>query len=491
MKRFFSVIISAIFLISNLLAIIPDSVANKPSDIQGPPVIQSSGSTVRAYGADIGQNVTFQFPTGTSKTAWAGTIRGDLNGTAAKFYCIDISHNLATWSSSNQNEYTDDGPTNQYISYILNNYAPFTGTPTANQASAAQLAIWHFSDGVDVNTITNATVKALAVQIVNDAYANATSGSILSTLIFNPSSLTVPVGQNATFSLTAYNATFQTMPGVNVSFTSTSGTLGFNSAVTDATGVVSGITLAQGSGNSATVTATANHIIPQGTRYIHKTAPNQYQQIVLATPVNTTVATNATVTWVTAADLSITKTASSYSGNNGDVITFTITVTNHGPSTATGVEVTDVLPSGLDYTSHSASQGTYTQGTGVWAVGSLANGASATLQMTTTVNLQSLNSTYFTLGQATGYNLFVLNDLFQPSSDTEGKVAVGHDAHLAGYSVGDKLNNAFGAEDVLIVGNNLTYISGAVYGGNVVYGNSTNLPINAVSIITEILGKVA
>lgn len=482
MKRYFSVIISAILLVSNLFAVIPDSVANKPFDGRKPPMSQSSGTTVKVYGIDIGQNVSFQYPIGTTMQVWAGTLNGDLNGNAAKFYCIDISHYLATWSSSSPNEYTDDGPTNQYISYILNNYAPFTGTPTANQASAVQTAIWHFSDGVDVNTITNATVKALAMQIVNDAYANANSGSILSTLIFNPSNLVIPVGQNASFNLTAYKSTFQPMQGINVDFSATSGTLGFTSAVTDATGVISGITLAKGTSNNATVTATAHHIVPQGTRYIHKVSPDQYQKIVLATPVNAAIATNATVTWVESADLSISKTASSYSGNNGDVITFTITVTNHGPSPATGIKVTDVLPSGLNYTSHNASQGNYNTGTGVWSVGSLGNGASATLQMTTTVSLQSLNATYFTLGPAAGYNLFVLNDLFQPSSDTEGKVAVGHDAHLSGYSVGDKLNNAFGAEDVLVVGNDLTYVSGAVYGGNVVYGHSTNLPLNAVSI---------
>lgn len=47
---------------------------------------------------------------------------------------------------------------------------------------------------------------------------------------------------------------------------------------------------------------------------------------------------------------------------------------------ATGVEVTDQLPAGVTYASHAASAGTtYTAATGVWAVGSLAKDASATL----------------------------------------------------------------------------------------------------------------
>lgn len=482
MKRINLFILFLSITVSQLFAVVPDSISNKPSVVPVTPPVMSSGTTVRVFGTGTGQNVSFQFPIGTTMNVWAGTLNGDLNGTAAKFYCIDISHWLATWSTSSPNEYTDDGPTNQYISYILNNYAPFTGTPTATEAAAIQIAIWHFSDGVDANTVTNTTIKNRALSIIADAMANSNSGSILSTLLFNPGTQTIPVGQNAVFNLTAYNASFQTMQGVNVDFASTSGSLNFSSAVTDATGTVSNLILTKGAQNSATVTATAHHIIPQGTRYIHKTRPNDQQKIVLATPVNTTVTTNASVTWVSSADLSISKTASSTSGNHGDVITFTITVTNHGLSGATNVAVTDHLPSGLTFNSASASQGSYNSNTGVWTVGSLANGASATLQMTTTVNLQSLNSNYFNLGPATGYNLFVLNDAFQPSSDTEGKVAVGHNAHFAGYSVGDKLTFAPGTEDVLVVGNDLTYISGAVYSGNVVYGHSTNLPINAVSI---------
>jgi len=469
-------------IMSQAFAVVPDSIANKPFVVPGGSMTQSSGSTVRVFGTGTGSNVSFQFPLGTNMNVWAGTLAGELNGIAAKFYCIDISHNLATYSVSSPNEYTDNGSTNQYISYILNNYAPFTGAPTANEAAAIQIAIWHFSDGVDASTVTNATIKNRALAIIADANANSNSGSILSTLLFNPTSQSLPMGQSAVFNLTGYNASFLTMQGVNVDFGASSGSLNFTSAVTDATGTISGVTLSQGVSNNATITATAHHIIPQGTRYVHKVSPNQYQKIVLATPINTTVTSSATITWVATADLSITKTSSSNSGNHGEIITFTITVTNHGPNGATNVVVTDQIPTGLDFNSYSASQGTYNNTTGVWTVGSLANGGTATLQMTTTVNLQSLNSNFFTLGEAVGYNLFVLNDVFQPSSDTEGKVAVGHNAYFAGYSVGDKLSYPSGTEDVLIVGNDLTYVSGAVYNGNVVYGNSSNLPINAVSI---------
>jgi len=69
----------------------------------------------------------------------------------------------------------------------------------------------------------------------------------------------------------------------------------------------------------------------------------------------------------------------------GSNVTLTVTATNGGPADATGVEITDLLPTGLTFVSATPSQGTYTPGTGVWTVGSVANGASATLQIVATV----------------------------------------------------------------------------------------------------------
>lgn len=189
------------------------------------------------------------------------------------------------------------------------------------------------------------------------------------------------------------------------------------------------------------------------------------------------------------ADLSLTKTVSNTNPQDGDIITYTITVTNSGPGNATGVEVTDILPNGVIYQSNSSSHGSYNPATGIWWIGNLANGSSATLTISVKVDVALLNSSSFDLGPATGFNVFVLNDLNQPSSDTEGKMAVGRDANLSFYSVGDKLPNSNGTEDVLIVGRNLYFTSGAVYGGNVVYGNYTNLPTYAVSISNGTLRK--
>ena len=94
---------------------------------------------------------------------------------------------------------------------------------------------------------------------------------------------------------------------------------------------------------------------------------------------------SALLTVTPLADLSVTKTVDDSMPVVGDNVTFTITVRNDGPSDATGVEITDPVVIGLDYVSDAPSQGGFVSSTGVWTVGALASGASATLQLTTRV----------------------------------------------------------------------------------------------------------
>jgi uncharacterized repeat protein (TIGR01451 family) len=80
------------------------------------------------------------------------------------------------------------------------------------------------------------------------------------------------------------------------------------------------------------------------------------------------------------ADLAITKVDSADPSRAGRNLTYTIAVTNNGANPATGVTVTDTLPSGLSARSSTASQGSCSGTTTVTcAVGDLAVGASATV----------------------------------------------------------------------------------------------------------------
>src|SRR5262249_39090555 len=83
--------------------------------------------------------------------------------------------------------------------------------------------------------------------------------------------------------------------------------------------------------------------------------------------------------------LALAKTVSDPQPNAGATVTFTVTLTNNGPSSATGVQVTDLLPTGLTLVSAAPGQGTYNSTTGVWNVGTLASGAQVQLSLQATV----------------------------------------------------------------------------------------------------------
>jgi uncharacterized repeat protein (TIGR01451 family) len=156
------------------------------------------------------------------------------------------------------------------------------------------------------------------------------------------------------------------------------------------TGVWSIGTLSSGSSIALAVTATVNPAGPY-TNAAEITAAGEVDPD--STPGNGTgngeddEATLATAPGG-AADLSLAKTVDDPAPNFGGTVVFTITVSNAGPSPATGVAVTDLLPAGYTYVGDdSAGSGTtYDPGTGVWTVGSLSSGGSIALAVTATVN---------------------------------------------------------------------------------------------------------
>ncbi|MBN1301910.1 MAG: choice-of-anchor A family protein [Melioribacteraceae bacterium] len=229
----------------------------------------------------------------------AGTFYGTLDGNSVKFYCIDMQNNLAY----NQ-DYWDNGPTPSEITYILNNYFPFQNHPDAvwsdrDEAAAVQVAIWHFSDGLDANTVTNNnTVKNRALEIIADANANHASNPSMETLILIPSMQTVFEGDNAVLTVGAYNLNGDGIENVTVSLTSTGGSIAPTSVTTDATGHAGPITVSLNGVGVVTVTAEADVVIPQGTRYIHKNYPNSKQKLVLATPIVDKKSVTATIEWI-------------------------------------------------------------------------------------------------------------------------------------------------------------------------------------------------
>ena len=110
-------------------------------------------------------------------------------------------------------------------------------------------------------------------------------------------------------------------------------------------------------------------------------------------------------------------------------MTFQIVVDNNGAALASNVSLTDLLPAGLTATANNgvASQGSYDAVTGVWTVGTIANGGNATLTLEGTVDVgEGGNTIVNTTTAASG-------DQPDPTTfgdDLSESVAVDDDANL-------------------------------------------------------------
>jgi uncharacterized repeat protein (TIGR01451 family) len=119
-------------------------------------------------------------------------------------------------------------------------------------------------------------------------------------------------------------------------------------------------------------------------------------QFVTATATNTPEAETSAfaqdiVVTALVANLSLSKTTTSTTVTTGQTISYTITVTNNGPDSATGVTITDNLPGNTSFVSATPTQGSCSGSTTVTcSIGTLANGASATV--TLQVQASSLGS---------------------------------------------------------------------------------------------------
>ena len=197
------------------------------------------------------------------------------------------------------------------------------------------------------------------------------------------------VAQNVTFTIVVENLGKDSATDVfiddvlpaGLSFVSTSDPLAYN----DSTGVWTVGTVNVGPTNTKTLTITAN-VTQSGTftndaevSTTHR--PKEYDPEPANNKGSATVKTRE-------ADLEVTKKVDNATPNVGDVITFTVTVSNHGPDTANNIEITDTFPTaGLQLLTGSVveSAGTFDAGTGIWEISSLANGSSATLTLPATV----------------------------------------------------------------------------------------------------------
>jgi uncharacterized repeat protein (TIGR01451 family) len=120
------------------------------------------------------------------------------------------------------------------------------------------------------------------------------------------------------------------------------------------------------------------------------------------------------------ADLALTKSGGNPAPNVGDTVTFTLTLSDLGPDTATGVRVADLLPAGLAFVSATPSQGTYDALSGLWTVGTVTTATPETLQLQAQV-----------LSAAAQTNTATISHADQPDPNTANNSASATETPLA------------------------------------------------------------
>jgi len=246
---------------------------------------------VKYSGAGIGTNgIKFEDPyhAGVILTEWAGVINGTIDGSSvvSGFYCVDIRN----WLGINE-IYNDSSYTNKYINYILFNHMPYitawpyTGSAATKEieAAAVQCAIWHYTDGVNANTIQNADVKTRTLAIIADAEAHSTFGVPFKNIEIIPVSVLHNPLIPETLKVKVVTELGVGVSGVTVTLATTSGTLSSASLVTGADGYTPNFTLTKGSSVQSYLSAKANNIIlSPGTIFIHNGSPDVKQKAALA-----------------------------------------------------------------------------------------------------------------------------------------------------------------------------------------------------------------
>jgi TQXA domain-containing protein len=228
---------------------------------------------------------------------YAGIIYIALDGDTTRYptYCIDIDI-----STQNGNRYELGGSgADPNIIWILNNYYPNTGLPdgltNTEKGAAVQLAIWHFSNGLDLSSGTPGNVFAAARAIV-DSVGSASIPQIPSTLGLSPASSTNPLGAQHTVTATVLDPSGSAVSGQEVTFSVTGANPTTNpvSVVTDANGQ-SAFTYTGANAGDDTIAATTSFIVPSGAIWIGATS--SIQRLVMAQDVPRSLTQSASKRW--------------------------------------------------------------------------------------------------------------------------------------------------------------------------------------------------
>lgn len=331
----------------------------------------STSILVLALPTDIALSKTVDNKTPAVNSNVTFTIRASNIGTnaATNVKVKDLLPSGLTYVSSNASQGSYDSSTGFWSVGTVagSSNATLTVTATAIGGVAVNTACLYTLDQTDTSSANNCASETVTPQVA-DLWLTQT-----------PATQTVNVTSNAAFIVTLGNNGPATVSSVvvqdllppGIEFVSINPSAG--STYNAGTGVMT-FPAPLDPGSTVAVALVGKVTVP-GTMV--NTATIVSASLPDANPANNSA--SATVIGV-AADIAVTKAVDIPAPTSlNTLLTFTLTATNNGPSAATGVELTDVLPAGLQIVLPPPPG--YTAANGKWAVGSLASGASATLTL--------------------------------------------------------------------------------------------------------------
>ena len=281
------------------------------------------------------------------------------------------------WSQATITVPADSGDSGAAIDNVLVPFSSFTiGAGSGANFSNVGAVELESTGGPSVQTEITQVGSLKPVQVPGPDFANVSEADLL--IVKSASAGSVIAGDSLTYTLTASNLGPSDATGVTVSDSLPSGetyATTSSSLVSQAGGVV---TVNVGNLNEG-ATATATFVVMVSPSYVLPTITNTATISGVQPDPNSANNTSSVTTQVTTeSDLSISKVASASSVIAGDMLTYTLTASNLGPSDATDVTMTDALPAGETYVSTSSSLVSQASGLVTVNVGPLNEGATST-----------------------------------------------------------------------------------------------------------------
>ena len=279
-----------------------------------------------------------------------------------------------------------DGTATQEVFVPFSSFATGSGASggaTFSNVGAMQLGI----SGPAATEAQVADIAAAGPAVLTQNFTNAAEADLAIVKTATPSP--VDAGNTLTYTFTATNNGPCNATGVKISDTLPSDVTYVSATPSQGTASIAGGVLTVSLGNLADGATATTTVVVTVNSSASGTIPNTATIAGNENDPNMANNTSTVQTPVTAdADLAIVKTATPSPVNAGNTLTYTFTATNNGPSNATGVKISDTLPSDVTYVSATPSQGTASIAGGVLTVslGNLADGATATTTVVVTVN---------------------------------------------------------------------------------------------------------